>query len=109
MITKYIEEIRTAIIGKDVKKAIADAIQTTYTDAINKGNTAAEVQIARGSYTTLGERINSIEENVEGIKTGIEELQDNIIFSTIEEADSVILEEGQIQIVYADQAEEEEE
>ena len=103
MISTYIEKIKTAILGKDVKAAIADGIEQSYKDAINSGNTAAEVQLARGAHQNLGSRLDSTDEAMLNLEEKIQALQNNIILATISEAESVELADGQILIVYEEQ------
>lgn len=99
MIETYIDRIKTAVLGRDVKEAIAEGIGAVYDDAINAGNTAAEVQIARGKFGTLSERLDMEEEQAEELKTAVADLKDSIIISNKE---YTALEEGQILIVYED-------
>lgn len=64
MINAYINRIKKSILGRDVKNSIADALAYSYETAAKAGNTDAEVQLARGSYDTLGERIDAIDDIV---------------------------------------------
>lgn len=58
-ITENIKKIRTAVLGKDVRTAIADSIEECYKDATTKDNANMEVSKARGNYNTLDDRLNS--------------------------------------------------
>ena len=58
-ITENIKKIRTAVLGKDVRSAIADSIEECYKDATTKDNANMEVSKARGNYNTLDDRLNS--------------------------------------------------
>ena len=61
-ITNYLNEIKTATYGKEVRGAIHNAIKQTYDDAsINHDNANMEVKLARGAHNTLNERFNDIE------------------------------------------------
>lgn len=57
-IGQYIENIRSAVFGKDVRESIAKAIEQCYEDATtaDPGNTNLEVIAARGPYNTLSNR-----------------------------------------------------
>lgn len=58
-ITNYLNKIKTAIYGKDVRGAIHDAIKQVYDDAsVNHGNANMEVVLARGEHNTLNDRLN---------------------------------------------------
>ena len=71
-IQNYLNQIKNAVFGKDVRQSIYDAIKQCYEDAsINHDNANMEVKLARGSHDTLNERFTSVEEN---IKTTNEQL-----------------------------------
>ncbi|MGN1314068.1 MAG: hypothetical protein ACI4VG_03530 [Lachnospiraceae bacterium] len=97
MISTYIEKIRTAILGKDVKSAIADGLECAYNDALNKGDIASEVALARGSYDSLGARLDAEDTLAQSISEAIEGF--GIVASTDENAE---ITEGQILVVYAE-------
>ena len=53
-ITNYLNKIKTAVYGKDVRGAIHDAIKQVYDDAsVNHDNANMEVKMARGSVSSL--------------------------------------------------------
>ena len=57
-ITNYLNKIKTAVYGKEVRGAIHDAIKQVYDDAsVNHGNANMEVELARGTYNTLNDRL----------------------------------------------------
>ena len=58
-ITENINKIRTAVLGKEVRSAIADSIEECYKDATTKDNANMEVSKARGNYNTLDDRLNT--------------------------------------------------
>ena len=75
-IQNYLNQIKSAVFGKDVRQSIHDAIKQCYDDAsIDHDNANMEVKLARGSHDTLNERFTSVEEN---IKNNSEQL-DNIV------------------------------
>lgn len=75
-IQNYLNQIKNAVFGKDVRQSIYDAIKQCYDDAsINHDNANMEVKLARGSHDTLNERFTSVEEN---IKTTNEQLDKNM-------------------------------
>ena len=53
--------IRKKTRGADVREAIAQAIETTYTDGTSNGNANLEVAKARGEYETLNQRLQDIQ------------------------------------------------
>lgn len=62
-ISDYLNKIKTAIYGKDVRGAIHDAIKQVYDDAsVDHDNANMEVKMARGTYNTLGDRLDSVDE-----------------------------------------------
>ena len=64
-IQNYLNQIKTAVFGKDVRESIHDAIKQCYDDAsIDHDNANMEVKLARGSHDTLNERFTSVEENI---------------------------------------------
>lgn len=74
-IQNYLNQIKNAVFGKDVRQSIYDAIKQCYDDAsIEHDNANMEVKLARGSHDTLNERFTSVEEN---IKTTNEQLEQN--------------------------------
>lgn len=58
-ITEHLLKIRNAIFGREVRGAIADAIQQTYDDASANGNANMEVSMARGIYANLNQRLEA--------------------------------------------------
>ena len=73
-IQNYLNQIKSAVFGKDVRQSIHDAIKQCYDDAsIDHDNANMEVKLARGSHDTLNERFTSVEEN---IKNNSEQLAD---------------------------------
>ncbi len=74
-ITELIKNIRNAIYGKDVRESIASAIEKTYEDAAEQGNANMEVSEARGTFTTLNNRLN----NSDSVKADKTEVEDEVI------------------------------
>ena len=58
-ITELIKNIRNSIYGKDVRESIAGAIEQCYEDASKNGNANMEVTEARGTFSTLNNRLNN--------------------------------------------------
>lgn len=58
-ITNYLNKIKTAIYGRDVRNAIHDAIKQTYDDAAEGGDANMEVTLARGSFNVLNDRLDN--------------------------------------------------
>ena len=62
-ITDYLNRIKSAVYGKEVRGAIHDAIKQVYDDAsVNHDNANMEVKMARGTYNTLNDRLNKMDE-----------------------------------------------
>lgn len=81
-IQNYLNQIKSAVFGKDVRQSIHDAIKQCYDDAsIDHDNANMEVKLARGSHDTLNERFTSVEEN---IKNNSEQLETKAIYVTPE-------------------------
>lgn len=66
-IIELIKNIRNARLGKDVRESIASAIEQTYEDASKDGNANMEVSEARGTFDTLNQRLNNIDEKTKKI------------------------------------------
>lgn len=87
-IQNYLNQIKSAVFGKDVRQSIHDAIKQCYDDAsIDHDNANMEVKLARGSHDTLNERFTSVEEN---IKNNSEQL-DKIDIEKAKEIDLLTL------------------
>lgn len=71
-IKNFIEKIKSARYGKDVRQSIVDAIEQTYDDAIANGHTDMEVAKARNTYNDLNSRLeadkNKMKEIIENEK-----------------------------------------
>ena len=62
-ITNYLNKIKTAVYGKDVRGAIHDAIKQVYDDAsVNHDNANMEVKMAPGTHNTLNDRLDNVDE-----------------------------------------------
>jgi hypothetical protein len=62
-ITNYLNKIKTAVYGRDVRGAIHDAIKECYDDAsVNNDNANMEVKMARGTHNTLNDRLDKSDE-----------------------------------------------
>lgn len=63
-IQKYLDKIKDAVFGKDIREAIYNSIKQCYDDAaINNDNANMEVKFARGSHPTLNDRLTENEKN----------------------------------------------
>ncbi|MDU4883001.1 SGNH/GDSL hydrolase family protein [uncultured Clostridium sp.] len=72
-IQNYLNQIKNAIFGKDVRKAIYDAIKQCYDDAsVDHDNANMEVKLARGSHSTLNDRITENEKNQEKLSSDLD-------------------------------------
>lgn len=76
-IQNYLNQIKNAILGKDVREAIYEAIKQCYDDAsIHNDNANMEVKLARGNHDTLNARIT---ENEDKTKINSSKLEQNDI------------------------------
>lgn len=74
-IQNYLNQIKSAVFGKDVRQSIHDAIKQCYDDAsIDHDNANMEVKLARGSHDTLNERFTSVEENIKNNSEQLEQI-----------------------------------
>lgn len=89
-ITNYLNKIKTAVYGKDVRGAIHDAIKQVYDDAsVNHDNANMEVKMARGTHNTLNDRLDKSDEiqaqtnaQLSQINDEISDLNDSLIQKT---------------------------
>ena len=81
-IKNFIEKIKSARYGKDVRQSIVDAIEQTYSDAISNGHTDMEVAKARDTYNDLNSRLeadkNQMEEKIENEEANRKEALENM-------------------------------
>ncbi|MEN2138925.1 hypothetical protein, partial [Streptococcus pneumoniae] len=63
-IDKYLKVIKEGVFGRDVRQAIHDGIEQVYEDATFDGNTNMEVAKARGTNSTLSERLQNMDGTV---------------------------------------------
>lgn len=72
-IQNYLNQIKTAVFGKDVRESIHDAIKQCYDDAtVNHDNANMEVKLARGSHNTLNDRLDENEKNQENLSSQLD-------------------------------------
>lgn len=72
-IKNFIENIKKARYGKDVRQSIIDAIEQTYSDAISNGHTDMEVAKARDTYNDLNSRLEADKNKMEAKLTNEED------------------------------------
>lgn len=62
-IGEYLEKIRNAVYGREVRESIAKGIETAYNDASEKHDNAnMEVKLARGTHSNLNNRLKKMDE-----------------------------------------------
>ncbi len=72
-IQSYLNQIKNAVFGKDVRESIHDAIKQCYDDAaVNHDNANMEVKLARGTHDTLNDRLVENEKNQENLSSQLE-------------------------------------
>lgn len=59
-ITEALAQIQNAVYGREVRQAIHDGIKRAYDDAAQNGNSNMEVNLARGSFDTLNDRLDDM-------------------------------------------------
>ena len=78
-IQNYLNQIKSAVFGKDVRQAIHDAIEECYnTASIDHDNANMEVKLARGTHNTLNDRLEANEEKQENFSEQLEHVENNI-------------------------------
>lgn len=74
-IQNYLNQIKTAVFGKDVRESIHNAIKQCYDDAaVNHDNANMEVKLARGSYNTLNDRLDENEKVQENFSSQLDNI-----------------------------------
>lgn len=72
-IQNYLNQIKAAVFGKDVRQSIHDAIKQCYDDAsVDHDNANMEVKLARGTHETLNDRITENEKNQENLSSQLD-------------------------------------
>lgn len=80
-IQNYLNQIKTAVFGKDVRESIHDAIKQCYDDAtVNHDNANMEVKLARGTHNTLNDRLEANEEKQENFSEQLEHMTQQILY-----------------------------
>ena len=82
-IQTYLNNIKTAVFGSEVRDSIHDAIQQCYDDASAKDNANMEVKMARGEYENLGKRLDSHSSQIKE-KVNYQEVDDKIAKAQLE-------------------------
>ena len=78
-IQSYLNQIKNAVFGKDVRESIHDAIKQCYDDAaVNHDNANMEVKLARGTHDTLNDRLVENEKNQENLSSQLDSKANNL-------------------------------
>ncbi|NQL61452.1 hypothetical protein HO446_01810 [Streptococcus suis] len=77
-IETLIDGIRHKTMGADVREAIATALEVTYETAASEGNANMEVAKARGNWSNLAERLESIVVTAEKSEISMERLSQEV-------------------------------
>lgn len=86
-IQNYLNQIKTAVFGKDVRESIHNAIKQCYDDAaVNHDNANMEVKLARGSYNTLNDRLDENEKVQENFSSQLDSI---VQYPNIEDINSI--------------------
>nr|DAZ05568.1 MAG TPA: hypothetical protein [Caudoviricetes sp.] len=79
-IQNYLNQIKTAVFGKDVRQSIYYAIKQCYDDAsVDHDNANMEVKLARGTHETLNDRITENEKNQENLSSQLDTIEKQLI------------------------------
>lgn len=70
-ITEALAQIQNAVYGREVRQAIHDGIKRAYDDAAQNGNSNMEVNLARGSFDTLNDRLDDMVDADESLADGL--------------------------------------
>ena len=74
-IQSYLNQIKNAVFGKEVRESIHDAIKQCYDDAaVNHDNANMEVKLARGTHDTLNDRLVENEKNQENLSSQLDNI-----------------------------------
>ena len=77
-IQNELNNIKTALYGKDVRNSIHDAIKTCYDDAsVNNDNANMEVKLARGTHNTLNDRLCEVDEKQNSLSSQLAHIDNN--------------------------------
>ena len=77
-IQNYLDKIKTALFGKDVRQAIHDAIKQCYDDAsVEHDNANMEVKLARGVYNTLNDRLEESDKIQKEFSSSLDNMENN--------------------------------
>lgn len=88
-IQNYLNQIKTAVFGKDVRESIHNAIKQCYDDAaVNHDNANMEVKLARGSYNTLNDRLDENEKVQENFSSQLDNIN-NEVFKIVSPSDNL--------------------
>lgn len=63
-IQQYLDKIKNAVYGREVRGAIHDAIKQTYDDASEGGDANMEVKMARGTFPNLNARLDNQDDKI---------------------------------------------
>lgn len=84
-IQSYLNQIKNAVFGKDVRESIHDAIKQCYDDAsVEHDNANMEVKLARGTHETLNDRITENEKNQENLSSQLVTKANEVDLKTLE-------------------------
>lgn len=98
-IQNYLNQIKTAVFGKDVRQSIHDAIKQCYDDAsVDHDNANMEVKLARGTHETLNDRITENEKNQENLSSQL----DTIDIKKVDKTDFNDVNNKKADIIYVD-------
>ena len=88
-IKTYLNNIKTAVFGSEVRDSIHDAIQQCYDDASAKDNANMEVKMARGEYENLGKRLDSHSSQIKEKANDNEVRKKNVLINEFDISDSL--------------------
>lgn len=78
-IATYLNQIKNARLGREVRDAIHDAIATTYDDAVTAASPNAEVAAARGTFANLKLRLDAADVVTTSNSDAIDDCEEDIL------------------------------
>lgn len=78
-IQDFLNKLKNAVLGSEVKMAIHDAIKKAYEDAAEQGNANMEVEMARGTEPTLNDRLGKMDDKDEEVTAQLAHKRDKTV------------------------------
>src|SRR5690625_312302 len=79
-IQQYLDKIKNAVYGREVRGAIHDAIKQTYDDAAEGGDANMEVMLARGTFPNLNARLDNQYDKINDNNSLLSKKVDEVVY-----------------------------